>query len=148
MLDYPRVYKELWVKPCVCILSHFSCVQLFATLWTVAFPTPLLGLSDKNTRVYSHFLLQGIFLTQGKKLHLLHWQVGSLPLLPPGEPWWNHNHLMNIYLVPASLCMLFNLIVTFKIGIYTYRWEKKSWLRKIKPFVEVILLKVGAAAAA
>ena len=41
MLDYPRVYKELWVKPCACILSHFSCVQLFATLWTVAFPTPL-----------------------------------------------------------------------------------------------------------
>ena len=27
-----------------------------------------------------HFLLQGIFLTQGLNLHLLHWQVGSLPL--------------------------------------------------------------------
>ena len=26
------------------------------------------------------FLLQGIFLTQGSNLHLLHWQEGSLPL--------------------------------------------------------------------
>ena len=38
----------------------------------------------KNTRVGCHFLLQGIFLTQGSDLCLLcllHWQVGSLPLL-------------------------------------------------------------------
>ena len=26
---------------CVCVLSHFSCVQLFATLWTVAQQAPL-----------------------------------------------------------------------------------------------------------
>ena len=40
----------------------------------------------KNTGVGCHALLQGIFLTQGSKLHLLcllHWQVGSLPLVPP-----------------------------------------------------------------
>ena len=32
-------------------------------------------------------LLQGIFLSQGSKQHLLHlhWQVGSLPLAPPGK---------------------------------------------------------------
>ena len=34
----------------------------------------------KNTGVGSHGLLWGIFLTQGLNLHLLHWQVGSLPL--------------------------------------------------------------------
>ena len=36
-----------------------------------------------------HFLLQEIFPTQGSKphlLHLLHWQVGSLPLVLPGKP--------------------------------------------------------------
>ena len=35
-----------------------------------------------------HFILQGIFPTQGSNLHLLHllhWQVGSLPLMPPGK---------------------------------------------------------------
>ena len=34
-------------------------------------------------------LLQGIFLAQGLNLHLLHlllWQVGYLPLVPPGKP--------------------------------------------------------------
>ena len=43
----------------------------------------------KNTGVGCHALLQGIFLTQGSNprlLCLLHWQVGSLPLVPPGEP--------------------------------------------------------------
>ena len=45
--------------------------------------------SGKNTGVGCHVLLQGIFLTQGLNtclLHLLHWQTGSLPLVPPGKP--------------------------------------------------------------
>ena len=36
-----------------------------------------------------HFLLQGIFLTQGSNLCLLcflHWQAGSLPQVPLGKP--------------------------------------------------------------
>ena len=44
---------------------------------------------DKNNEVHCHFLLQGIFLTQGLNLrlfYLLHWQMGSLPLVPPGRP--------------------------------------------------------------
>ena len=42
----------------------------------------------KNTGVGCHFLLQGIFLTQGSNphlLHRLHWQTDSLPLAPPGK---------------------------------------------------------------
>ena len=34
----------------------------------------------KNTEVSCHFLLQGVFLTQGSNLCLLHWQADSLPL--------------------------------------------------------------------
>ena len=44
---------------------------------------------SKNTGVGFHALLQGIFPTQGLNLCLLcllHWQAGSLPLAPPGEP--------------------------------------------------------------
>ena len=73
---------------CVCVLSHLSCIWLFVTLWTVAHQ----GYRDspgKNTRLGCHALLQGIFPTQGLKLHLLsllHWQVGSLPLMPPAKP--------------------------------------------------------------
>ena len=33
-----------------------------------------------------HFLLQGIFLTQGSNKHLLHWQADSLPLSHQESP--------------------------------------------------------------
>ena len=39
----------------------------------------------RNTGVGCHFLLQGIFLTQGLNPCLLHWQAGSLPLGATGE---------------------------------------------------------------
>ena len=39
----------------------------------------------KNTGVSSHFLLQGVFPTQGSNLYLLHWQEGSLPLSHQGS---------------------------------------------------------------
>ena len=45
--------------------------------------------SGKNTREGCQALLQRIILTQGSNfslLHLLHWQVGSLPLVPSGKP--------------------------------------------------------------
>ena len=65
---------ELWVKS----LSH---VRLLATPWTAAHQAPLsVGFPSKDTGVGCHFLLQGIFLTQGSNPCLLHWQVNSLPL--------------------------------------------------------------------
>ena len=60
-----------WVLRCV--LSHFSCVQLLATPWTVAHQVPLsMVFSNKNTEVGCHPLLQGIFLTQRLNLGLSH----------------------------------------------------------------------------
>jgi len=60
----------------LCTLSHFSRVRLFVTLWTIAHsflcPWDSLG---KNIGVGCHFLLQGIFQTQGSNpdlLRLLH----------------------------------------------------------------------------
>ena len=40
----------------------------------------------KNTGVGCHFLLQGIFLTQGSNLHLQHWHTDSLLLHHLGSP--------------------------------------------------------------
>ena len=66
---------------------HILCHPLLLlTPWTVAcqvlcswdFP-------GKNTGVDFHFLLQGIFPTQGLNLPLLHWQVDSLPLSHQGR---------------------------------------------------------------
>ena len=85
--------NQAGVRAClhVCVLSHFSCVQLCSTLWTVAHQAPLSRQDSpgKNTTVGCHALLQEIFLIQGLNpclLCQLHWQVGSFPLAPPGNP--------------------------------------------------------------
>ena len=39
----------------------------------------------KNTQVGCHFLLQGIFLSQGLNPRLLHWKVDSFTPDPPGK---------------------------------------------------------------
>ena len=74
-----------------CVLSSFQSCP--APRWHYGLqPTRLLLSRDspgKDTGVGCHSLLQGIFPTQGSNLHLLcllHWQVGSLPLKPPGKP--------------------------------------------------------------
>ena len=41
----------------------------------------------KNTGVGFHFLLQGIFLTEGSNPHLLHWQADSSPPHHLGSPY-------------------------------------------------------------
>ena len=55
----------------------------------IFFPRPLPG---KNTEVGCHFLLQGIFPTQGLNLCLLHWQMGSLALYHLGSPIFMYKH--------------------------------------------------------
>ena len=58
-------FKKKWKS-----LSH---VWPFVTPWSVACQTPLsMESSGENTRVGSHSLLQGIFLTQGSNLGLPH----------------------------------------------------------------------------
>ena len=66
--------------------QSLNLVQLFAT--PMDSTTRLLcpwNFPGKNTAVSCHFLLWGIFLTQGSSLsllHLFHWQVDSLSLCP------------------------------------------------------------------
>ena len=50
-----------------------------------------------------HFLLQGIFPIEGSNGHLVHCQVGSLPLSHLGSPVCN-----------VTLCKLFQLFVSFQ----------------------------------
>ena len=68
-------------------LQSLSHVQLSAALWTVACQAPGNSPSKnievekkKNIEVGCHFLLHGIFKTQGLNLCLLHWQADSLTL--------------------------------------------------------------------
>ena len=75
---------------CARVLSCFSRVRLFWPygLWFARLLYPW-DSAGKNTGLGCHALLQGLFLTEGLNLHLLrllHWQVGSLSLVPPGKP--------------------------------------------------------------
>ena len=71
----------------MCVLC--SVAQLCPTLYDPmdCSPPRLLcpwNFSDKNTGLGFHALLPGIFLTPGSNPCLLHWQLGSLPLVPYG----------------------------------------------------------------
>ena len=77
-------YKRVYV---------LSCVRLLVTPRLLC-PWDSPG---KNTGMGCHFLLQGIFPTQGWNLgllHLLHCQVGSLSLSHPGCPWEITTHVL------------------------------------------------------
>ena len=65
---YTHICKT-YVYVCVCMLSHFSCVQLFVTyaLWLAILLCPW-NSPGKNTGVDCHALLQGIFPSQGLNL--------------------------------------------------------------------------------
>ena len=92
ILFYLRILRpeEHLKQTRACVLSRFSSVWLFVTLWTEALQAPLsMGFSGRNTGVDWHALLQEIFLDQGSNprlLCLLHWQAGSLLLASPGKP--------------------------------------------------------------
>ena len=79
-------WKNLPILYSLCMQSHFSRVWLSATLWTIAYQAPPSMGFSRQEYWSCHALLQGIFPTQGSNPHLLcllHWQPGSLPLVPP-----------------------------------------------------------------
>ena len=70
---------------CVCVSAHSVVSDSVRPpgLWPARLLCPW-DSPGKNTGGGCHFLLQGIFLTQGSNLCLLcppHWQVGSLPAI-------------------------------------------------------------------
>ena len=110
----------VWAHLCVCVLVCAQSLQSCLTLCHLLDHSPphssvhrdSLG---KNTAMGSHALVQGI-------LGLLHWQVGSLPLAPPGKPVW------------VCVCVHINtytcLIDIGHIGFYQHPWPLPWWLRQ------------------
>ena len=77
---------------CVCAKSLESC-PILCNPARLLCPWESPG---KNTGVGCHFLLQGIFPTQGLNpglLHVLHGHLGSLPLVPLGKPLSHVRHI-------------------------------------------------------
>ena len=96
---YVQLYPCTHIHTLACVhdqsLSH---VRLFATPWTVACQAPLsMGFSRQEYWSGLHFLLQGIFQTQGLNAHLLcllNWQANCLLLSHLGS----HTQACNISL--------------------------------------------------
>ena len=60
---------------CCAVLSHFSCVRLFANPWTVAHQAPLpMGVIQARILEWVTMVLRGIFPTQGSNSGLPHWR--------------------------------------------------------------------------
>ena len=126
---------ELTMCVCACmcywLLSH---VRLFATPWTVAHQAPLsMGFPDKNTREGCHFLLQGIFLTQGLNLRLLQLLHSRQIFLPAGSSgkfisvllfflFLPGNKKIWIFFLPGSKKMHFYFLFISSIFIGVYSW--------------------------
>ena len=70
---------------CVSALSHFSRVQLFATPWAVAHQAPV-SMRFSRKEYWSELPCPAPGDLPGVSLYLLHWQVGSLPLVLLGSP--------------------------------------------------------------
>ena len=72
-----------------CAKSFQSCLTLCDCMDCIAHQAPLsMDSPGKYTEMGCHALLRGIFLIQGSNphlLHLLHWQAGYLPLVPPQD---------------------------------------------------------------
>ena len=113
---------------CVCVcLSGYSCVWIFAILWTVALkllcPWDFPG---KNKGVSCHFLLQGILLTQESNpclLHLLHWWTDSLTMVPPGKPYLKYMWFINSWNKEVHI-----YLPLFEVGLLPFLYIYVHWL--------------------
>ena len=83
------VAQHLHTKPSSMLTCVLSRVRLFVTSWTVARRAPL-SMGFSRQECWGGLLCPppGDLPDPGfdlHLLHLLHWQVGSLPLAPPGK---------------------------------------------------------------
>ena len=68
-----------------CVLSHFSRVRLFATLWTIAHQVPL-SVEFPRQGYWSGLPCPPPGDLPRPGIERLYWQVDSLPLALPGKP--------------------------------------------------------------
>ena len=109
------VYIHTHVCVCVCVQQCLTLLRSHGLQ-----PSRILCPWDspcKNTGVYSHSLLQGVFPTQGLNLHLLcllYWQTDSLPLSQLGSPLkWENSTLQISQVVEETFCSSENIVLGF-----------------------------------
>ena len=111
---------------CCCCVVAKSCPTLLQL--SRLQPSSLIcpwGYPGKNTGMGYHFLLQGIFLTQGLNPCLLHWQADFLPLSHQGSPLLSLTRVIYLFL-DSNLASypLFSIFLTTYSSIHS----PKIWL--------------------
>ena len=114
---------------CVCVLSHFSCVQLFATLWTIAREVPL-SMEFYRQKYWSGLPCppQGALTDSGIKPVSPASPVlpgGSLTLMPPGK---------HTFTATSRLVRWTSLAVQWlRLRFQCRRWGFNPWLGNQDP---------------
>ena len=126
-----RVFHALG---CACMLSCFSCIWLFATLWTVTCQAPLsLGFSRQEYWSGLPYPPPGDLPNPGiepRSLNLLHWQGDSFTAGATGKPIplegknYFHFHCRNDYATQSNLQIQHNPYQIIN-GIFLRTWTKK-----------------------
>ena len=99
---------------------------LFATLWTITHQDPLS--MEFSRQAYGSGLPcppQGDLPNPRVEPHVSYWQVGSLPLVPPGKPY----NVITIYIKYNIIYMIFIIIqgawyiVAYGVNFFTFYLE-------------------------
>ena len=109
------------------LFSH-SVVSDSATSWIIACQVPLYmgDYPSKNTGIGCHFLLQGIFATQGSNLCPVHWQEDSLCLSHLDKEAGGHScHWQSLY----------NYLALTVVGQKDRMISLSCWLPRPKPIL-------------
>ena len=135
--------------------TYFMCVHMCQVTSVVSDSLQVYGLQPtrllcpwdspgKNTGVGCHALLQGIFLTQGLNLGLLHWQAGSLPLAPRGKPVlyviYSQSFTIMIYMLLNSKYLFPAQNSLFKCCIYNANWVTDQISRLVAVHISKVQL--------
>ena len=129
-------FSLLYLFPHRCVSSVKSDSLQPHGLWPARLLWPW-NFSGKDIGVGWHFLLQGIFLTQGSNLHLLHWKADSLSLLYLNT--FGIHRIFNLFFYPPFLhhhCLviffsfnnLYSSFTTFIPMEFQHGWENSRLL--------------------
>ena len=114
------IYRWISMYVSVCVLHHFSCVQLFATLWIIAPQAPLsMGFSQQEHWSGLSYPPPGDLPNPGIEPQppvTPELQVNLLPAEPSGKPWakkkwfktlfvyFCFSKCISLYLLPMCIC--------------------------------------------
>ena len=118
LIKVTDVKLHIYYKPLNCCCSVAMChVQFLVTPWTVAHQSPLFVRFPRQEYWSDcHFLLLGIFPTQGSNTCLLHWQADSLPLSREGSPHHRTAHPKHVNFIVHKLYL--------NTAIFIHYWKK------------------------